>query len=62
MTPIITRSELEHLNEPELHSKFCDIQASLSLPRSLEEVAEALASLENIRQAICCLKPRGPRP
>jgi len=61
MTPIVSPSELEHLNESELRSKFCDIQASLSLPRTLEEVADALASLENIRQAIRCLKPRGPR-
>ncbi len=61
MTPIISLSELEHLNETELRSKFCDIQASLSLPRSLEEVSDALASLENIRQAIRCLRPRGPK-
>jgi hypothetical protein len=61
MTPIITPSELEHLNETELKSKFCDLQAYLSLPRSVEELSDALASLNNIRQAICCLKPRGPR-
>ena len=52
MTPIITTSELEHLNETELKSKFCDLQAYLSLPRSVEELSDALASLDNVRQAI----------
>lgn len=52
MTPIITPSELEHLTETELKSKFCDLQAWLSLPRSAEELSDALQSLDNIRQAV----------
>lgn len=62
MTPIITPSELEHLNETELKSRFCDVQAYLSLPRSAEELSETLTSLENIRQAIRRRKQQGPKP
>lgn len=52
MTPIITTSELEPLTETELKSRFCDMQAYLAVPRTVEQISEALISLENIRQAI----------
>lgn len=61
MSPIITPSELEHLTETELKSKFCDLQAYLSLPRSVEELSDAMVSLDNIRQAIRQRKTRGLR-
>lgn len=62
MTPIITPSELEHLTETELKSKFCDLQAWLSLPCSAEELSDAMISLENIRQAIRQRRQiRGPK-
>lgn len=61
MTPIITTSELEHLNETELKSKFCDLQAYLSLPCTAEELSDAMISLDIIRQAIRRRKTQGPR-
>jgi len=62
MTPILTPSELEHLTETELKSKFCDLQAWLSLPRSAEELSDALQSLDNIRQAVRLRRQmRGPQ-
>lgn len=62
MTPIITASDLEHLNEIELKSKFCDLQAYLSLPRSVEELSDAMISLDNIRRAIRQRREyRGPK-
>lgn len=60
MTPIITPSELEPLTETELKSKFCDLQAYLAVPRTVEQISEALISLENIRQAIRCRRTHRP--
>lgn len=52
MTPILTPSDLEHLNETELKSKFCDLQAYLAVPRTVEQISEALTSLEILRAVI----------
>jgi hypothetical protein len=63
MTQIINPSELEHLTETELRSKFCDILKDLS--RSTLEPAEQYqvrTSLENIRQAILRRRLHCPRP
>jgi hypothetical protein len=61
MTPIITPSELEHLTDIELKSRFCDMQAYLVVPRTVEQISEALISLDNIRQAIRKRKAQGPK-
>lgn len=53
MSQLITASELEHLDEYELRSKFCSI--SNDLAKSASATAErpmALASLENVERAL----------
>lgn len=62
MTQIITPSELEHLTETELHSKFCDIQKELSRPLPVEQQTQKRITLENIHQAIKRRRMKGPKP
>ena len=53
MSQLITASELEHLDEYELRSKFCSI--SNDLAKTAAATAErpmALASLENVERAL----------
>ena len=63
MTTLITQSELEHLSEPELRSKFSQILNDLA--RSKKTAAEcplAMASLENIQTALRRRRMQGPKP
>jgi hypothetical protein len=53
MSQLITASELEHLDEYELRSKFCSISNDLAKTASATtERPMALASLENVERAL----------
>ena len=53
MSQLITASELEHLDEYELRSKFCSISNDLAKTSSATtERPMALASLENVERAL----------
>ena len=66
MSQLITASELEHLDEYELRSKFCSI--SNDLAKSAQATTErpmALASLENVERALArqiAARKRGTAP
>ena len=52
MSQLITASELEHLDEYELRSKFCSISNDLAkTAAATTERPMALASLENVERA-----------
>jgi hypothetical protein len=54
MTSIITASELEYLDETELRVKLHHIwQDLIRTEQGSQERAQAVASLENIEQALC---------
>ena len=67
MSQLITASEIEHLDEYELRSKFCSISNDLAKSRqATTERPIALASLETVeralaRQMAARLKATGPK-
>lgn len=53
MSYIITPQELEHLSEPELRSKYCQILNDLARqPHTEQKWPLAMVSLQNIQTAI----------
>ena len=66
MSQLITASELEHLDEYELRSKFCSISNDLAKTASATtERPMALASLENVERAFArqmAARKRGTGP
>lgn len=66
MSQLITASELEHLDEYELRSKFCSISNDLAKTASATtERPMALASLENVERALArqmAARKRGTGP
>ena len=58
---LIVASELDHLPETALHSKFYRVQQELAFTEpATTERANALASLENINRAIITRRVKGP--
>jgi hypothetical protein len=53
MTQLITQSELEHLNEPELRSKYCQILNDLARQHhKAQNWPLTMVTLQNIQTAI----------
>lgn len=61
MTQLITPSELEHLNEPELRSKYCQILNDLNRQHhTVQNWPLTMITLQNIQSAI--IRRRQLRP
>ena len=53
MTQLITQSELEHLSEPELRSKYCAVLNDLnSKHQDLQDWSLTMITLQNIQSSI----------
>lgn len=61
MTQLITQSELEHLSEPELRSKYCAVLNDLNTkPHDLQDWPLTMVTLQNIQSSIA--RRRSMRP
>ena len=61
MTQLITQSELEHLSEPELRSKYCAVLNDLNRQhQDLQDWPLTMVTLQNIQYSIA--RRRAMRP
>lgn len=62
MSKYITISDLDHLSEPELRSKFCQLAQELyRIDQENFERTLVLASIENVQRALFNKRYRSPR-
>ena len=62
MSKFFTQSNLEHLSEPELRSKFCELAQDLyRIDRENFERTLVLACIENVQRALIKKRVKQPR-
>ncbi len=62
MTQLITQSELDHLSEPELRSKYCAVLNDLnSKHRDLQDWPLTMITLQNIQSSIAHRRQQRPK-